>query len=376
MEKTNIVITVPKGLCRFLQNEVEALGLPVKNTSPTSLQTEGTRTDAMRLNLHIRTGHHVLLEAARFRARNADELYSKISKIPWETMIPSNEYLSVVSNVQNPTIRDSRFANLRCKDAIVDRISARKGRRPDSGPERTGAVVNLFWREDRCVVYLDTSGETLSKRGYRKIPLGAPMQETLAAGVVMASGFKNGETFVNPMCGSGTLVIEAALAASERVPGLTRQNFGFFHLLGFDMKLWDTLKREARSRVVKNTSSQFIASDINGKAVDAARRNAETAGVSQMIRFEVCDYAETTVPSDPGVVMVNPEYGMRLGKESELIDTYRGMGSFFKHKCQGYRGYVFTANMKLSGKVGLKSRKKIPFNSGKVECRLYEYDLY
>ncbi len=376
MNKSNILITVPKGLCKFLQAEVEALGLPVKNASPTSLQTEGTTVDAMKLNLYIRTGHHVLFEISRFRARDADELYSQVSKIPWETMIPSNEYLSVVSNVQNPTIRDSRFANMRCKDAIVDRISARKGRRPDSGPEKTGAVVSLFWREDRCIVYLDTSGEALSRRGYRRIPLGAPMQETLAAGVIMASGFKPGESFVNPMCGSGTLVIEAALAATGRAPGLTRQNYGFFHFLGFDIPMWEVLKREAKSNVKKTISSQFIATDINEKAVEAARKNAETAGVGQLIRFEVCDFAQTPVPPQPGVVILNPEYGMRMGSESELADTYRGIGSFFKHECQGYRGYVFTANMKLSGKVGLKSRRRIPFNSGSVECRLYEYDLY
>ncbi len=376
MQKSTIVITVPKGLCRFLQTEVEALGLPVKSVSTTSLETEGTSADAMRLNLHIRTGHHVLFQIAKFRCHDADELYKELSRIPWETIIPSNEYLSVVSNVQNATIRDNRYANLRCKDAIVDRISARKGRRPDSGPDRTGAVVSLFWREDRCSVYLDTSGEALSKRGYRRIPLGAPMQETLAAGVVMASGFKSGESFVNPMCGSGTLVIEAALAATGRVPGLTRQNFGFHHLLGFDMKLWEELKREAKTKVVKNSDSIFVATDINEKAIAASMKNAETAGVSQLIQFKTCDYSETEIPQKPGVVIINPEYGMRMGDEEKLVDTYKGIGSFFKHRCQGYRGYLFTANMNLSGKVGLKSGRKIPFLSGNVECRLYEYDLY
>jgi putative N6-adenine-specific DNA methylase len=376
MKKSNIVITVPEGLCPFLKTEVEALGLPVKSASATSLFTEGTSIDAMKLNLHLRTGHHVLFQIAAFSCRNADELYKELSAMPWETIIPSNEYLSVVSNVRNDTIRDSRFANLRTKDAIVDRIMARKGRRPDSGPDRTGAVVSIFWRDERCTVYLDTSGEVLSKRGYRRIPLGAPMQETLAAGVVMAGGLKTGENFVNPMCGSGTLAIEAALALTNRVPGLTRQNFGFFHLLGFDMKAWEVMKRDAKSKVLKTTPSQIIASDKNEKAIEASRKNAETAGVEQLINFELCDYAQTPVPPAPGAVVLNPEYGMRLGEESDLIETYRGIGSFLKQKCRGYRGGVFTANTSLAGQIGLKAKRKIPFFNGKIECRLYEYDLY
>jgi putative N6-adenine-specific DNA methylase len=330
----------------------------------------------MTLNLHIRTGHHVLYQIAAFRCRDADELYKEASKILWETIIPSDEYLSVVSNVRNSTIRDNRFANLRCKDAIVDRIQARKGRRPDSGPDETGAVVSLYWRDDRCTVYLDTSGEALSKRGYRRIPLGAPMQETLAAGVVMALNPKAGDSLVNPMCGSGTLAIEAALAASGRVPGLTRQNFGFFHLMGFDMRAWEEMKKSAKNKVLKTLQSPIIAADQSEKAIDAARKNAMTAGVEQLIRFEVCDYADTPVPQTPGTVVLNPGYGMRMGEESELIETYRGIGGFFKQKCKGCQGAVFTANTNLAGQIGLKAKRKIPFVNGKIECKLYVYDLY
>jgi putative N6-adenine-specific DNA methylase len=376
MRKSTIVITVPEGLCPYLKAEVEALGLPVTSVAPTSLSTEGDSHAAMLLNLHIRTGHHVLFQIAEFRCRDADDLYKELSKILWETIIPSDGYLSVVSSVRNPTIRDERFANVRCKDAIVDRIVSRKGRRPDSGPERTGAVVSLYWRGDRCAVYLDTSGEPLSKRGYRRIPLGAPMQETLAAGVAMAMGLKPGDNVVNPMCGSGTLAIEAALALSGRVPGLTRQNFGFMHLLGFDMRAWEGMKAAAKGNVLKVIPSQIVATDNNGKAIEAARKNAATAGVEQLIRFEVCDYADTPVPPPPGAAILNPAYGMRLGDDKELVETYRGIGAFFKRNCKGYRGGLFTANTSLAGQAGLKARGKIPFLNGNVECKLYVYDLY
>jgi len=376
MQKTNIVITVPEGLSAYLKAEVEALGLPVTSVTPTSLTTMGTSADAMMLNLHIRTGHHVLFQVAAFRSRDSDELYKELSKIPWETIIPSSEYLSVVSNVRNATIKDTRFPNLRTKDAIVDRIQSRKGRRPDSGPDQTGAVVSLYWRDERCIVYIDTSGEPLSRRGYRRIPLGAPMQETLAAGVVMAMGLKPGEHFVNPMCGSGTMAIEAALSASCRVPGLTRQNFGFMHVMGFDLRAWEEMKKAAKAKVIKALPSQIIATDTNEKAIDAARKNAMTAGVEQLIRFEVCDYANTVVPPAPGAVVLNPGYGLRMGEEAELVDTYRGIGSYFKQKCKGYRGAVFTGNTALAGQVGLKAGRKIPFVNGKIECKLYIYDLY
>ncbi|MDG5816565.1 hypothetical protein QA601_15820 [Chitinispirillales bacterium ANBcel5] len=376
MSKASIVVTVPRGLCRFLREEVEQLGYPVRSLSSTTLETEGNKVDAMRLNLHLRTAHHVLYEVAKFKARNADELYKSLLTIPWELMIPADGYLSVVSNVVNTTIRDTRFANLRCKDAIVDRIFQRKGRRPDSGSDRTRAVVSLFWRDDRCRVYLDTSGEPLSRRGYRKIPLSAPMQETLAAGVIKASGWNYNEHFVNPMCGSATIAIEAALAASERAPGLTRVNFGFLHLLGFDRYEWQKLRKQAGLSVKKRLSEPIIATDVSEKAIEAAQKNAQTAGVSNLIRFYQRDFSETIIPPEPGVIVVNPEYGIRMGKEDELITTYRDIGSFFKHKCQGYRGYIFTANTTLAGKVGLKAKRHYPFFNGKIECRLYEYELY
>jgi len=375
MQKSNIVITVPEGLCPYLKAETEALGFKIKNVTPTSLSTEGTSVDAMTLNLHIRTGHHVLFQIAEFRCRNADDLYKELSKILWEMIIPSGEYLTITGYVRNPSIKDTRFANQRAKDAIVDRIMARKGRRPDSGPDRTGAVVSLFWLDERCTVYLDTSGETLSKRGYRRIPLGAPMQETLAAGVVMAAGYAPDKNFINPMCGSGTLAIEAALAASGRVPGLTRQNFGFFHLLGFDLRAWEDMKKAAKSNVMRTLPSKITATDTSEKAIDAARKNAMTAGVEQLINFEVCDYTATQIPPAPGVVILNPGYGMRMGEEAELVETYRGIGAWLKRDCKGYRAGVFTANTALAGQIGLKSDRKIPFANGKIDCRLYLYDI-
>ncbi len=318
----------------------------------------------------------MLFPVAEFKANNADELYRELSAVAWEEQVPEDGYLCVTSSVDNPSIRDSRFASLKCKDAIVDRIKEKRGKRPDSGPERDRSVVHLYWKDDHCVVYLDTSGETLSRRGYRKIPLTAPMQETLAAAVVLASGWNGEGNFINPMCGSGTLAIEAALIALRRPPGLLRSNFGFMHIKRFNESLWNEVREKAKKQAEKGLSGRIIATDIRPDAVEAARKNAATAGVEHLIEFGVCDYADTPLPDGGGVIVLNPAYGERMGEAATLEGTYKGIGDFFKQKCRGYTGYVFTGNPGLAKKVSLKPKQSIPFFNSGIECRLLEYELY
>jgi putative N6-adenine-specific DNA methylase len=374
-KKSVIFIGCPKGLSNCLKSELETLGYRPRGALPTGVEIEGTLSDAMVCNLNLRTAHHVLYLLSSMNCKNALDLYNGVKNIPWELIIPSDGYLSVVSNVSNPTISDTRYANQRCKDAIVDRIMAKRGRRPDSGPDRDKVVVSLFWRNDLLRVYLDTSGESLDKRGYRKIPLDAPMQETLAAGVILSSRWKENQPFVNPMCGSGTLAIEASLIANNIAPGLLRKNFGFMHLLNFDRSLWESLKDRAVNDMQKQ-SFEIIATDNRQIAVDSALTNAQCANVDKYIEFAVCDFSETRIPEGNGVVVFNPEYGMRLGEEASLKETYRKIGDFMKRKCKNYTGYIYTGNSSLAANVGLKARRKMPFQSGKIECRLYEYDLF
>jgi 23S rRNA G2445 N2-methylase RlmL len=375
-QKSKIVITCAKGIPSFLKEEVLSLGFPILSEGIASVETEGTMDDAMRLNLFIRTGQRVLFLLEAFSAKNPDELYRKISRMRWEDYIPEDDYICVTSSVDTPTIKDSRFANLKCKDAIVDRIKERRGRRPDTGSERDRIVVHLYWKGDLCQVFLDTSGEPLSKRGYRKIPLKAPMQETLAAAVVLATGWKDNGNFINPMCGSGTLAIEAALIALNRAPGLLRSNYGFMHLKGFNEPSWNVMRKKIKALAKNSLKGKIIATDIRQEAVEAAKKNAATAGVEHWIEFGVCDFSETPVPEGGGVVILNPEYGERLGKVEELNETYKGIGDYFKKRCKGYRGYIFTGNLDLAKKVGLRTKRRVPFFNSNIECRLLEYDLY
>jgi len=375
-QKNSIVITCAKGIPPLLREEVCSLGLPIVSEGVAHVETEGTMADAMRLNLFIRTGQRVLFLLETFNAKNPDELYERVSKIKWEDYIPGNEYLCITSSVDTPTIKDSRFANLKCKDAIVDRMMRKFGRRPDSGPKKDRVVAHLYWRDELCLLYLDTSGDPLSKRGYRRIPLRAPMQETLAAAVVLAAGWKGKGNFINPMCGSGTLAIEAALIGLNRPPGLLRTNYGFMHLKGFDESSWKSLRKEAKIVVKSRLDGKMIATDISEEAVLAAKKNAATAGVEHLMEFGICEYSETPVPDGGGVVVFNPPYGERLGEKKALESLYMGIGDFFKKRCKGYKGYIFTGNLDLVKRVGLKTRRRIPFFNSNIECRLLEYDLY
>ncbi len=376
MKRSRILVTCPKGIAPFLKKEIIQLGFPVLSEGIAGIGTEGTIDDTLALNLLLRTGHHVLFLIKEFHARDADDLYHSLSGITWEKYIAEDGYVCVTSSVDNPSIRDSRYANVRCKDAIVDRIREKRGQRPDSGPAKDRVVVNLYWKNDVCSVYLDTSGEPLSKRGYRKIPLKAPLQETLAAAVIRATGWNGSSHFVNPMCGSGTLAIEAALIALHKAAGLLRNNFGFMHLRGFNKALWSTLREKAKKETRKTLQYRIIATDIRREAVQAARKNAATAGVEHLIEFDVCDYSGTSIPDGGGVVVLNPEYGERMGKIRELEDVYKGIGDFLKQKCRGYKGYIFTGNLDLAKKVGLRTKRRIRFFNSGIECRLLEYELY
>ena len=375
-KKNTILITCGRGLSPYLQQETERLGYQIDSTHETGLQISATLADTFRLNVNLRTAFNVLYLLKEFKCTDPRELYENVFALEWETIIPADEYISIVSSVNTASVNNSVFASQKVKDAIVDRMVKKVSKRPNSGPERDNIVINLYWKDDRCWLYLNTSGRKLSDRNYRKIPHKAPMQETLAAGVILSTGYTGEGALVNPMCGSGTLAIEAALIALKRPPGILRNNFGFMHLKNFNRHAWEALRQEALNNSKKSLAFPIIATDSDEKAIEAAKKNALTAGLSHLIEFSVCDFFDTPIPKEKGIVILNPEYGERLGEVSQLEKTYERIGDFFKQKCAGFRGYVFSGNTPLLKKVGLKPQAKIPFYNAQIECRLYEYPLY
>ena len=375
--KSKVIITCNKRLSPYLQQEVVDLGYTIVRQFPTGVELDITLTECIKLNLNLRCASQILYRLHTFKANNPDELYQEISGMAWEELIDFSGYFSVTSNVDNPTITTPLFANLKVKDAIVDRIKDKKGMRPDSGSDLHKGVIHLYWKDSEADIFIDTSGETLAKHGYRKIPGKAPMLEALAASVVMSTQWDRKSPFVNPMCGSGTLAIEAALLATNRRPGLYRMNYGFMHIIGYDEQIFFAERRLLKDQVIKNPDLQIIATDMSADAVEVSQRNAKTAGVDGLIQFEVCDFADTPVPQGgAGVVVFNPEYGERLGVHSKLEETYKRMGDFMKKECKGYFGYIFTGNPDLAKKIGLKADRKIEFYNGKLDCRMLEYELY
>jgi 23S rRNA G2445 N2-methylase RlmL len=372
---SNIFVTCAPKISDVLEQEIHEMGFKDTILQPKGVQLTGTLEDCMKLNLHLRTANKVLFEVASFEAKTPDQMYQHAKSVAWEKYITADDYISIGSFVKNEEILDTRFANLRFKDAVVDRLSDVLGARPNSGPDKDRTCLFIHWLERDCILYIDTSGETIAKHGYRKIPGTAPLMETLAAAIIMKSRWDKKAPFVNPMCGSGTLAIEAALMATNTAPGLFRGNFGFMHLLTFDRATWEQLVSEARKQVV-HYNGKIIASDITANAVKITATNAETAGMNGYIDIQQCDFNNSEVPEEPGVVIFNPEYGERLGDEERLLDTYRDIGDFFKKKCQGYWGYIFTGNMTLAKNVGLKAKRRIEMFNAQIDCRLLEYELY
>ncbi|RKY14369.1 MAG: class I SAM-dependent RNA methyltransferase [Planctomycetota bacterium] len=381
-DRNTIMVTCAKGLSGILRGEIEALGFSVNSAHETGAQITGDLYDCMKLNLHLRTAFNVLYLLKHFDCRTPDQLYKHTAALPWEEIISPEEYLCVIGRIETPTIENTMFANLKIKDAIVDRIMQKEDARPDSGKERDNVVVQAYWKNEKCWIYLNTSGRKISDRNYRKMPCAAPLRESLAAAIILTTGYDGSQPLICPMCGSGTLAIEAALIASHRVPGLMRANYAFMHTLLYDDPAWQQMRTEAGKQSKKRGKAEFkpapiIATDIDPDAVRAAQKNAMTAGVEHLIDFKVCDFAETPVEPDAGsIIVMNPEYGMRLGETKELEETYGRIGDFFKQKCAGSTGYIFTGNPQLGKKVGLRTSRKIPFYNATIECRLLKYKMY
>jgi 23S rRNA G2445 N2-methylase RlmL len=381
MKKLNspsrIVITCSKRLSPFLEKEVRELGFVPERTFTTGLEFYGTLNDCVKLNLNLRCASQVHFSLMEFEANHPDDLYKTLVALPWEDYLFKDGYFSVTSNVDHPSINNSLYVNVKVKDAIVDRMTRETGRRPDTGSELKGAVIYVFWKKERVEIFVDTSGETLAKHGYRKIPGRAPMLEALATATLLATNWDRSAPFVNPMCGSGTVAIEAALLATNRKPGLLRDNYSFMHFKGYDDKVYKKELSEIKGQVRQVDGLEIIATDISANAIKIAKSNAEEAGVENLITFQQCDFEETNVREDKaGVVYFNPEYGERMGDMTELESTYSRIGDFLKKKCKGYIGYIFTGNLELAKKIGLKASRRIEFYNAKLDCRLLEYELY
>ena len=392
-----IIISCAKALSRWTEQEVLSMGYKPIEVTENTVVVRGAMRDVFRLNLQLRTAHRVLVPLLRTTCRDIRDLYEAVRSIDWENLLDADGYFSVSSIAHNRTIRDTRIPSLYTKDAIVDRMRERCQQRPDSGGDNIGAAVFVYWERDEVIIYLDTSGEPLSKRGYRRIPGSAPMQETLAAACLMGMGWKGDRPFLSPMCGSGTPAIEAAMIAMNKAPGSLKGHFAFQSIKGYGRiipgekapvvaprqtagatpeQIWKELVLEAKANERTENLPRIIATDISPEAVENAHSNAIAAGVAPYIEFKACDFAETPIPetSSLGTVFFNPEYGIRLGDPKELAPVYERIGTFLNEKCRGWTGALITGNPDLARLVNLYYKTRVPFYNGPIDCRLLLYE--
>lgn len=376
LTQSEIFITCPNKCQSYLKDEVEALGFDILDVTQSGVSTRGTMQDCIRLNFHLRTAGKVLFLLKQFDVASKDDVYKQCYEIPWEEYLLEEKSLTIQSVTRHHEIDNTMYTNLLVKDAINDRFKSKGLPRLDTNNFGKEAVVYLYWMQESATVYLDTSGESLSKHGYRKISFVAPLGESLAASIIYSTRWKHDEHFINPMCGAGTLAIEAALMATNRPNGLLRANYSFMHFRNFDEAYYQSVREAARKNVIRSVKGKIIATDFSAEAIENARRNAQTAGVDQFITFELCRFEDTQVPEGPGVVILNPPYGLRVGEEKDLEILYKEIGDFFKKKCRGKYGYIFTGNRELAKKIGLKASRRIEFYNATIECRNLEYELY
>lgn len=373
---SSVFITCPFKTSTLCAAEVEKLGYKVDQIKDNAITIQATLKDCIKLNMNLRTASKVLWLLFEGKASNAEELYRLVQTYDWELLMTVDGYFSIQSFTQNSTINNTLFTNLKVKDAIADFFIKKYNKRPDSGPENRGLQLYIYWIDDQVRIYIDTSGDTLARHGYRKIPLKAPLQENLAAAIILATNWDLKSPFINPMCGSGTLAIEAAMMMTNRVPGLIKKDYAFQRLKGYSDEWYRDEQIACRMAVSHDVLSPVIASDLSADAIRSAKINASLAGLDTKIKFQQCPFEETIIPEEKGIIIINPPYGERIGEEQDLKLLYKKIGDFFKTRCKGYKGYVFTGNPELAKYIGLKPSKKTPFFNAKIECRLLAFEIY
>ena len=364
-------VTCAPGIEPLLHGEMKALHLSRVERQVGGVYFEGTAEDAMRANLHLRTAVRVLRRVARFEAPDQDALYAGASAVDWRPFLPHGGTLLVAGHSRDSRLDHTLFIEQRTKDAIVDRLRVELGERPSVDKDDPDLLVHAHLFRDRCTLLVDTSGKSLHKRGWRVFQGRAPLAETLAAAVLLSSGWDRRSPLIDPFCGSGTLLVEAALLAADHAPGLFRSRFAFEGFADFDVRRWRRLREEAgqRSRFPKRL--RLIGSELSAEAIDGARENHASVGVDERIELEVADATELAPRRGwNGWIVTNPPYGERVGEGEDLRALYRAFGDRLKEHCQGYRLALLCGAPELIRALALRFESRAPFKNGALDCDL------
>lgn len=364
----------PRGLETVLAQELAGIGAIDVAPTDGGVAFKGSLAACYAANLESRVASRVLWQVYSGSYRNEDDIYAAVRALPWHTWFSARHSIRVgVAAIRSP-LKSLDFATLRIKDAVCDGFRAHGGTRPSVDTRAPDVRIQAFLSARDFTLYLDTSGEALFKRGYRRESGTAPLRENLAAGILRLTGWDGTTTLLDPMCGSGTFLCEAAMIALDRAPGLDRA-FGFEKLAHHDVRAWQRLRDAARNRVKSPGDLPIHGADRYGDVLKLARANLASLGVEHAVHLKQANVLELPPPAAGGILVANPPYGVRLAEQDELAAFYPKLGDALKKKYAGWTAYLFTADMRLAKLIGLKASRRTPLYNGALECRLFEYRI-
>ena len=335
----------------------------------------GDKSDMYKINLYSRTGMYLLKKLLFFKAKNFDSLYSKVKNYKWEDVIISPQNFSIRIKSKSNYFQNSGFATLKIKDAIVDRIRIKTGKRPNIDKLNSDIKIFVIIKDENIKIFIDSSGRPLFMRGYRTKIHKASLNECLAAGLILLSNWDKQKPFYDLMCGSGTIPIEAAMIAFNIPPGIKRTRFAFQLWPDYDQKIWQSVIENAKSKINLNFDVDINGSDQLRKNMNLSIESAKKIGLQDKINFSTENLENFKCFDNKGVIILNPPYGIRLGDEKNLQNLYQKIGDIFKNECAGFDAYIFTHNKVLAKSVGLRTKRKFILKNGQLDCRLLYYPM-
>lgn len=366
----------PKGLAELVEKELQSLGLKTWEKSAGGVLFESNWAGCYKANLHSRYASRILKPLLDFPAYQNEELYNNIRRHDFTKYIKPEQTLAIDVVVKECKLHDQRFVAMKIKDAIVDQFREKFGTRPDVNSENPDLRIHVRGVKNQFSVALDTSGSSLFMRGYRLKTGEAPLKENLAAGLIGLAEWDRKTPIVDLFCGSGTILIEAAMMALNMAPGLHRKSFGFMNLLDFDEAAWEQIVEEAIEAEKEELEFKFYGYDIDKKVLDIAKRNAKSAGVYEHIILKNTPVSVALPPEEKCLVICNPPYGSRIGDEDNLKDVYRDLGFTLKHRFTGCEAWILSGNKDLLQEMKLKSTRRHFVFNGNIECRFLKYEMY